>query len=126
VASNPASDPRFRRFDDFSGDTWVAPADDLRKLDARNLIDFRRLVGLRRDEALSLLFADVDPDYLDADETATDASHLLITPGTVRLRAVCPVEADSYDDHGVKDWIWKAAAGLARRRNLELLEGVSE
>jgi hypothetical protein len=126
MGNDPRTDPRFRHFDDFSGDTWVAPAGDLRRLNADQLIEFKRLSELRRSEQLTLLFADVEPGYLEADETPTDPSQFLIGPRSVRFRAVSPIEADSYVDDGVTDWIWKAADSLAKRYALRLVEGESE
>lgn len=126
MGNDPRSDPRFRHFDDFSGDTWVAPTGDLRRLTAGQLVEFKRLSELRRSEQLTLLFADVEPGYLEADETPTDPSQLLIGPRSVRFRAVSPIEAESYVDDGVADWIWKVAGTLAKGYELRLVEGESE
>jgi len=72
------------------------------------------------------MFAEVDPEHLDADETPTDPSELLITTESVRLRAVRPIDAASYQDAGVADWIRKTSSRLAMRYGLRLRKGESE
>jgi hypothetical protein len=125
-ATDPKKDPRFKDFDDFSGDSWFAPAQSLRQLRASALLDFRRSTDLDIGSILTLGFSEVDPEYFKGDESPSDPSTFEISARSVRFRAVCPIDTEDYVDSGVAPWIRRAASRLAKRHLLRLESGDTE